>query len=147
MGVSGHRHAPAALYPRKWTHSTHWTEDWVGPKAGLDTEARGKIICLCQGSNLGRTFWDVIHLNYSAGKNTNMYPVWSRMDAGELTNAKRSFAITPVLPLLWQLPRVLLILLEIWKESIGMNNEIKLLPTFYPPSFRDSVSSSFLWPN
>jgi hypothetical protein len=72
----------------------------VGPKAGLDTEARGKIICLFQGSNLGRPFCDVIHLNYSAGKNTNMYPVWSRMDVRELTKAKRSFAITPLLPLL-----------------------------------------------
>jgi hypothetical protein len=27
---------------------------WVGLRAGLDTEARGKIICLCQRSNPGR---------------------------------------------------------------------------------------------
>jgi hypothetical protein len=27
---------------------------WVGFRAGLDTEARGKMICLCQGSNSGR---------------------------------------------------------------------------------------------
>jgi hypothetical protein len=24
----------------------------MGPRAGLDTEARGKILCLCRGSNL-----------------------------------------------------------------------------------------------
>jgi hypothetical protein len=27
---------------------------WVGLRAGLDTEARGKILCLCRGSNLYR---------------------------------------------------------------------------------------------
>jgi hypothetical protein len=26
----------------------------VGPRAGLDTDARGKILCLSRGSNLGR---------------------------------------------------------------------------------------------
>jgi hypothetical protein len=26
----------------------------VGPRAGLDAEARGKILCLCRGSNPGR---------------------------------------------------------------------------------------------
>jgi hypothetical protein len=31
---------------------TLWTGGWVGPKAGLDTEIRGKIYCLCRGSNL-----------------------------------------------------------------------------------------------
>jgi hypothetical protein len=29
------RHAPAALYPRE-RPCTHFTEGWVGPKAGLD---------------------------------------------------------------------------------------------------------------
>jgi hypothetical protein len=52
MGVSGQRHAPAALYPREMTAGTHCTGGWVAPTAGLDTEARGKI--LCRGSNPGR---------------------------------------------------------------------------------------------
>jgi hypothetical protein len=30
---------------------THWTGGWVGVRAGLDTDARGKILYLCQGSN------------------------------------------------------------------------------------------------
>jgi len=42
MGVSGQRHAPAALYPRERTPGTHWIGGWVGLRAGLDTEARGK---------------------------------------------------------------------------------------------------------
>jgi hypothetical protein len=55
MDVSGQHHAPAALYPRrKDPPGTHCTGGWVGPRAGLDAEARGKILCLCRGSNLGR---------------------------------------------------------------------------------------------
>jgi hypothetical protein len=33
---------------------THWIEGWVGLRAGLDTEAKEKILCICRGSNLGR---------------------------------------------------------------------------------------------
>jgi hypothetical protein len=44
MGVSGQRHAPAALYPRGKDPRTHCSGGWVGPRAGLDTEARGKIL-------------------------------------------------------------------------------------------------------
>jgi hypothetical protein len=44
MGVSGQRYAPSALYPRAKDLSTHCTGGWMGPRAGLDTEARGKIL-------------------------------------------------------------------------------------------------------
>jgi hypothetical protein len=46
MGVSGQRYAPAALYPREKDPGTHCTGGQVGPRAGLGTEARGKIL-LC----------------------------------------------------------------------------------------------------
>jgi hypothetical protein len=49
MGMSGLRHAPAALYPRVKDPGTHCTGGWVGPRAGLDTEARGKIISSLRG--------------------------------------------------------------------------------------------------
>jgi hypothetical protein len=52
MGVSGQHHAPAALYPRGKDAGTHCTGGWVGPRTGLDTEARGKILCPCRGSNV-----------------------------------------------------------------------------------------------
>jgi hypothetical protein len=42
-GMSIQNHSPAALYPGEWTSGTHWTGGWVGPRASLDTEARGKI--------------------------------------------------------------------------------------------------------
>jgi hypothetical protein len=43
-GVSGQCHSPTALYPREITPVTHWTGGWVGPRAGLDTEARREIL-------------------------------------------------------------------------------------------------------
>jgi hypothetical protein len=42
MGVSGQRHASAALWPAERTHGTHCTRGWVGLRAGLDTDVRGK---------------------------------------------------------------------------------------------------------
>jgi hypothetical protein len=44
MGVSDQRHAPAALCPGERNPGTHCTGGWVGPRAGLDTEASGKIL-------------------------------------------------------------------------------------------------------
>jgi hypothetical protein len=52
MEVSGQRHAPASLYPRERTPGTHCTGGWVDRRAGVDTEATGKILCLCMGLNL-----------------------------------------------------------------------------------------------
>jgi hypothetical protein len=43
-----------ALSPGKRTPGTHCTGGWVGPRAGLDTEVRGKKLYLCRGSNPGR---------------------------------------------------------------------------------------------
>jgi hypothetical protein len=42
MGVSGQRHALAALSPREGTPGTHCTGGWVSLREGLDTEVRGK---------------------------------------------------------------------------------------------------------
>jgi hypothetical protein len=38
--------------PGERTPGTHCTGGWVGPRAGLDTEARGKILYPRRGSNL-----------------------------------------------------------------------------------------------
>jgi hypothetical protein len=40
--------------PRERIPGTHCTGGWVGPTAGMDAEATGKILCLCRGSNPGR---------------------------------------------------------------------------------------------
>jgi hypothetical protein len=46
-GGTGRRHARAALYPRgKDPLGTNLTGGWVGLRAGLDTEARGKDFSL-----------------------------------------------------------------------------------------------------
>jgi hypothetical protein len=49
-GVSGQRHAPAALYP--WVKDPNYplVRGWVDIRAGLYTKARGKILCLYRGS-------------------------------------------------------------------------------------------------
>jgi hypothetical protein len=39
---------------RERTPGTHWVGGWMGLRAGLGTTARGKILCLCRGSNLAR---------------------------------------------------------------------------------------------
>jgi hypothetical protein len=64
-GESGQRHASTALYPRERTPDTYWIGGWMGLRAGLNTEARGKVLFLCRGSNLCRpvcshalTDWD-----------------------------------------------------------------------------------------
>jgi hypothetical protein len=43
-GVSGQHHARPRFTPGERTPGTHCTRGWVGPRAGLDTEARGKIL-------------------------------------------------------------------------------------------------------
>jgi hypothetical protein len=53
-GLSGQRHAQAALCLGEMTLGTHCTGGWVGLRAGLDTEVRGKIPCPCRESNLDR---------------------------------------------------------------------------------------------
>jgi hypothetical protein len=52
MELSGQHHASAAPDPRGKDPGNQC--GWVGPRAGLDAEAGGKILCLCQGSNPGR---------------------------------------------------------------------------------------------
>jgi hypothetical protein len=51
MEVSGQRHAPATLYPRERTPGTHWIGGWVGPRAGIDTEAREET-CASAGDRI-----------------------------------------------------------------------------------------------
>jgi hypothetical protein len=68
-GVSG-RHAPAALFPRGMDPGTDWTGGWVGPRVGLDTDARGKIICPCRGSNVNQP------VVQSVDRHCTDYPVW-----------------------------------------------------------------------
>jgi hypothetical protein len=43
-----------AFTPGERTPGTHWTGGWVGPRAGLDTEPRGKILCPRRDSNHDR---------------------------------------------------------------------------------------------
>jgi hypothetical protein len=66
VGVSGQCHAPAALCHEERTPGNHWTRGWEGPRAGLDTEARGKIVCSRRGSNPGRPVVQPVVRHYTA---------------------------------------------------------------------------------
>jgi hypothetical protein len=44
----------SAFTPGEWTPITHRIGGWVSPSAGLYTEVREKVICLCRGLNLDR---------------------------------------------------------------------------------------------
>jgi hypothetical protein len=60
-GVSGQRHAQAALYPRERNPGTHW----VGLRVGLDTEDSRQILCLCQGQNPHRSVVQSVVKHYT----------------------------------------------------------------------------------
>jgi hypothetical protein len=52
--------------PGERTPGTHCTGGWVGPRAGLDTEARGKILCPRRGSNPDRPIVQPVVRHYTA---------------------------------------------------------------------------------
>jgi hypothetical protein len=52
--------------PGERTPGTHCTGGWVGPRAGLDTEDRGKILCPCRGSNPDRPVVHPVVRHYTA---------------------------------------------------------------------------------
>jgi hypothetical protein len=51
--------------PREGTRGTHCTGGWVGPRAVLDTEARGKSLHLCWESNLDRPVVQLVARHYT----------------------------------------------------------------------------------
>jgi hypothetical protein len=55
--------------PRERTPSTHCTGRWVGPRAGLDTEDRGKILCPRRVSNPDRPVVQPVVRHYTAWAN------------------------------------------------------------------------------
>jgi hypothetical protein len=52
--------------PRERVPGTHCTGGWEGLRAGLDTETRGKILCLCRRSNLNRPVIQPVVRHYTA---------------------------------------------------------------------------------
>jgi hypothetical protein len=82
--VSGQRHAPAALCPREF--GIHCTGGWVGHRAGVDTEDRGKALCLWRGSNPGLPVTTLTELPWFLLYCTNIVlqyviksPIWSHL--------------------------------------------------------------------
>jgi hypothetical protein len=62
---------------------THWIDCWVGFRAGLDTEIRGKILCLCLclGSNPGRSVCSqTLQGDSTLGERTKSFPCTIRCE-------------------------------------------------------------------
>jgi hypothetical protein len=55
-----------ALPPGKGPRGTHWRGGWVAPRAGLDTEDRGKILYPRRGSNPDRPVVQFVVRHYTA---------------------------------------------------------------------------------
>jgi hypothetical protein len=53
------------IRPGEKTLGTHCKGGWVGPRAGLDIEVRGKVLCLCWGSNLDRPVVQPVARHYT----------------------------------------------------------------------------------
>jgi hypothetical protein len=51
--------------PGERTPGTHWTGGWVGPRAGLDKEDRGKLLCPCRGSKPDRSVVQPVVRHYT----------------------------------------------------------------------------------
>jgi hypothetical protein len=62
--------------PRERAPGTHCTRGWVGPRAGLDTEDRGKILCPCRGSNPDRPFVQPVVRHYTAWATPAPYAIY-----------------------------------------------------------------------
>jgi hypothetical protein len=66
VGVRGHVTPRPRFTPGEWTHCTG---GWVGPRADLDTEDRGKILCPCRGSNPDHPIVQPVVRHYTAWAN------------------------------------------------------------------------------
>jgi hypothetical protein len=55
-----------AFIPGERIPGTHCTGGWVSPRAGLHTEARGKILCPRRGSNPDRPVVQPVFRHYTA---------------------------------------------------------------------------------
>jgi hypothetical protein len=85
--------------PGERTPGTHCTGGWVGPRAGLDTEVRGKILCPCRGPNPDRPIFQPVVRHYTAWANPAPYLKYNKKQLllntfiGHKPNAFRSSVV------------------------------------------------------
>jgi hypothetical protein len=90
-----------SVTPRpRFTPGTDCTGGWVGPKPGLDTEARGKILCPCRGSNPDRPVVQSVVRHYTDWATPALYktympvqlPQWHKDSQWTPINCRIKFA-------------------------------------------------------
>jgi hypothetical protein len=64
-GVSGQRHARAALWPRERIPGIHWSGGWVGPEPVWADSVVEKPSSLCRGSNLDHPVIQSVERHYT----------------------------------------------------------------------------------
>jgi hypothetical protein len=79
MGVSGQHHALATLYPRGKDPRYPLYRSLGGPRAGLDTECRGKILCPRRGLNPDRPVVQPVVRHYTAWANPGPKVVFNNL--------------------------------------------------------------------
>jgi hypothetical protein len=72
-GVNGQRHASATFYPRRKDLRYPLDRKLGGPRAGLDTEARGKILSPLLGINMSETLVIFTRLRSANYQKTAIY--------------------------------------------------------------------------
>jgi hypothetical protein len=82
VGVSGQHHTQAALYPWGKDPRYHCTGGWVGHRAGLDTEVRGKISYLCWWSYLDRQVVQSVARHYTDWATLALKSLWQVIKHG-----------------------------------------------------------------
>jgi hypothetical protein len=90
MGVSGQHHAPAALLPPgKGPPVPIGQEAGWAPRAGLDTEDRGKILCPRRESNPDRPVVQPVVRHYTGWANPAPLKIVENGNKNKTKNAKK----------------------------------------------------------
>jgi hypothetical protein len=102
------------------TSGTHWIGGVVGLSAGLDSEARGKILCLCRGSNRGHPVCsETLHwLSYPSSNSLQGHELFIYIDP---YHKMRRVFIIPVPRWLCPVVSIIVILLLLHRDQLGFS--------------------------
>jgi hypothetical protein len=87
--------------PGERTPGTHCTGGWVGPRAGMDTEVRGNILCLCRRSNPDSPVTQPVVRHYTAWANpahTGYCYYCTKRPFSDLLCSQSEFLSIPIYP-------------------------------------------------
>jgi hypothetical protein len=125
--VSGQRHSPAALCPGERTPGTYCTGGWVGPRAGLNTEAREKILSPIPGIEprspvCAALCHSLYWLSYPAYSYNNTY-----------INIRHTyFESSEVIMSVWIMTLIWILMPTFRRKPVSSSSELKIEIGWYP---------------